>query len=171
MSIEPVPTCEESPLPLAPSQVAGRTLPSPLALLAHLLLGIFLGIIFVRTEVVSWYRIQEMFRFDSFHLFGVIGTALLTAGTGITLIRRRASHSLAGAPIQIEPKAWGDSRIPGARYWMGGSIFGLGWGLLGACPGPIFALVGGGYTIMVVPLLAALAGTWSYAVLRDHLPH
>lgn len=143
----------------------------PLALLAYLLIGMYLGVIFVQSEVVSWFRIQEMFRFQSFHMYGIIGSAVVVAAISVQIIKRLNIRSASGEPIKLNPKQWGDSKIPGARYWIGGTIFGIGWALLGACPGPIFALLGSGITVLVVALLAALAGTWAYSVLRSHLPH
>ena len=145
--------------------------PRPLALLAYGLLGAYLGVVFTKGQVISWFRIYEMFRFESFHLYGIIGTAIATAMGSLWAIRRFGLTTLAGEPIVLQAKAWGDSRVPGARYWMGGTVFGLGWALLGACPGPLFALIGGGVSVMVAALAAALAGTWAYAVLRPFLPH
>ncbi len=141
---------------------------APLALLVYLLIGAYLGVIFVQSEVVSWYRIQEMFRFDSFHMYGVIGSAIFVAALSLALIKHLKLTTVHGAPIRIEPKvlAW-----PGTRYWAGGTLFGLGWGLVGACPGPIFALIGTGLTVMVAVLGAALVGTWTYGALRHRLPH
>jgi uncharacterized protein len=144
---------------------------SPLLLLGYLALGIYLGVLFIQGEVVSWFRIQEMFRFQAFHMYGVIGSAVAVGVVSLALIRRFDLRSVSGEPIRVPPKLWGDGRIPGARYWIGGTFFGLGWGLLGACPGPIFALLGSGVTVMVVGLGAALVGTWTYAALRDYLPH
>ncbi len=143
----------------------------PAALLGYLLVGIWLGMLFVRSEVVSWFRIQEMFRFQSFHMYGIIGTAVGVGALSIALIRRFELRTARGEPIEIAPKEWGKSSIPGARYWMGGTLFGMGWALLGACPGPIFALVGSGVTVLAVALIAAMLGTWSYAALARHLPH
>jgi uncharacterized membrane protein YedE/YeeE len=143
----------------------------PLALLAYGLLGAALGVVFVQSQVVSWYRIYEMFRFESFHMYGVIGTAVATAALGLWLIRRLGLKTTAGDDIVIAPKEWGTSRVPGARYWMGGTVFGLGWALLGACPGPLFALIGGGISVMIAALASAVAGTWAYALVRDRLPH
>ncbi len=143
----------------------------PLALLAYLLIGIYLGVIFVQSEVVSWFRIQEMFRFQSFHMYGIIGSAVVVAAISVQIIKRLDVRSATGEPIRLNPKEWGDSKIPAARYWIGGTLFGVGWALLGACPGPIFALLGSGITVLVVALLAALAGTWAYSILRPHLPH
>jgi uncharacterized protein len=143
----------------------------PGALLAYFAIGTFLGLLFVMSEVASWYRIQEMFRFQSFHMYGIIGSAVAVAAISLRVIRALGLRDLSGAPIRLQPKEWGESRIRGARYWIGGTLFGLGWALIGACPGPMFALIGGGVSIMLLGLVSALAGTWSYAALRDHLPH
>lgn len=140
-------------------------------LLGYFAIGTFLGILFVMSEVASWYRIQEMFRFQSFHMYGIIGMAVLVAGISVQLIRKFKIRTLRGEEIHLSPKAWGDSRIPGARYWIGGTLFGLGWALIGACPGPMFALLGGGVSIMILGLVSAMAGTWAYAVIRTRLPH
>ena len=144
---------------------------APLALVVYALLGTYLGIVFTKSQVISWYRIYEMFRFDSFHLYGVIGSAVAVAALSLWIIKRLGLTTVHGEPIQLSPKAWGEARIPGARYWMGGIAFGLGWALLGACPGPLLALLGGRVTVMIVALAAALAGTWTYAALRPYLPH
>ncbi len=144
---------------------------TPLALLVYGGLGAALGLVFVQAQVISWFRIYEMFRFESFHMYGVIGSAVATAAVSLWLIRRLGITTLHGEPIRVAPKAWGASRVPGARYWMGGLTFGFGWALVGACPGPLMALIGGGVSVMVAALVAALAGTWAYAVLRDRLPH
>jgi uncharacterized protein len=143
----------------------------PLALLGYLLAGVFLGVVFLQSEVVSWFRIQEMFRFQSFHMYGIIGSAVAVAALSLWLIKRLDVTTTHGEPIRLTPKAWGTGRLPGARYWLGGTLFGVGWALVGACPGPVFALLGGGITVMAVALLAAIAGTWTYAALRPHLPH
>jgi uncharacterized membrane protein YedE/YeeE len=153
------------------SEPKGGRRATPLALLAYGLLGAYLGVVFTKGQVISWYRIYEMFRFESFHMYGIIGTAVATAMGSLWLIRRFHVRTLTGEPIELQPKSWGDSRIPGARYWMGGTVFGLGWALLGACPGPLFALLGGGVSVMIAALTAALAGTWAYALLRPVLPH
>lgn len=131
--------------------------------LRYVVLGALFGIVLVKSEVATWFRMQEMFRFQSFHMFGIIGSAVAVAAVGVRLVRR----TLGGAPIEIPRKALGK----GSRYWIGGTIFGLGWGLLGACPGPIFALIGTGMGVMAVALLSALFGTWVYGQLRDRLPH
>jgi uncharacterized protein len=144
---------------------------NPLGFVVYLALGTFLGFVFVLSEVVSWYRIQEMFRFQSFHMYGIIGSAVAVGLISVQLIKRLGIRTIGGETITFTPKEWGDSRVPGARYWIGGTFFGVGWALLGACPGPIFALIGSGVTVMVVALAAAMAGTWTYAALQPHLPH
>lgn len=144
---------------------------APLALFIYGLLGAALGLVFTQSQVISWFRIYEMFRFESFHMYGLIGSAVATAALSILVIKRLNLTTLHGEPIQLSPKAWGSSRVPGARYWMGGITFGFGWALLGACPGPLVALLGGGVTVMAAALVAALGGTWTYAMLRHRLPH
>jgi uncharacterized protein len=150
----------------------------PLALLVYGLIGAYLGVVFVQSEVVSWFRIQEMFRFQSFHMYGIIGSAVAVAALSVQLIKRHGLKTVHGEPIRLSPKEWGDSRLPGARYLLGGTAFGTGWALTGACPGPIFALIGigavapgTGLLVLAVPLFGALAGTWAYAALRHRLPH
>ncbi|OZC01490.1 transporter [Rubricoccus marinus] len=144
---------------------------APLALAVYGLLGAGLGLVFTKSQVISWFRIYEMFRFESFHMYGIIGSAVATAALSVWVIQKLKLTTVHGEPIELAPKAWGDSRVPGARYWMGGITFGLGWALLGACPGPLVALLGGGVSVMAAALVAALGGTWTYALLRDRLPH
>ena len=136
-------------------------------LLGYFLLGIVFGLVLTKSEVVSWFRIQEMFRLHSFHMYGVIGTAIAVAATSVALIRRLRVRALTGEEIAIAPKAFGTGR----RYWIGGTVFGLGWALTGACPGPLVTLIGSGATVFLVAVLAAVAGTWLYGLLRPHLPH
>ena len=133
----------------------------------YLLLGAVFGIVLTKSEVISWFRIQEMFRFQSFHMYGIIGSAVLTAGLSLQLIKRQRWHALNGDLVVVPPKVLGT----GTRYWLGGTLFGLGWAIVGACPGPMFALLGGGLTVMSVTLVSALAGTWAYGALRPRLPH
>ncbi len=135
---------------------------------AYLGIGIVLGILFVKSQVLSWYRIQEMFRFQSFHMYGVIATAIATAAIAVLAIRAADARTLKGDRITIPPK---DCSRYATRYWLGGSVFGLGWALLGACPGPIFTLIGTGSTVLIVPLAAAVGGTAAYGYARNHLPH
>ena len=160
---------EQVPAPLRARALAEGN--APLALAIYGLLGAFLGLVFTQGQVVSWFRIYEMFRFESFHMYGIIGSAVVTAALSIWVIKQLDLTTVHGEPIRLSPKEWTGSRVPGARYWMGGVTFGLGWALLGACPGPLVALLGGGISVMLAALVAALAGTWAYAALRDHLPH
>ena len=133
----------------------------------YLLIGTAFGFVLVKSEVVSWFRIQEMFRFDSIHMYGIIGLAVIVGIISVQIIKRNNLKDSSGNPITIPPKD--PSQVK--RYIIGGSIFGLGWALLGACPGPMFALLGTGLTIMIVPILAAVTGTYTYGLLRDKLPH
>jgi hypothetical protein len=136
-------------------------------LFVYSLLGIAFGIVLTRSEVLSWFRIQEMFRFQSFRMYGIIGSAIATAALSIVLIKKSTLKSASGEVIAIPKKTVGT----GARYAIGGTIFGLGWALTGACPGPLFALVGNGVSVMAVAVLSALLGTWVYGFLRPRLPH
>lgn len=136
-------------------------------MIRYFALGCLFGIVLIKSAVVSWFRIQEMFRFQSFHMYGVIMSAVVVAALSIVLIRRVGVRTLAGEAISISPKTLGK----GYRYWMGGALFGVGWALTGACPGPLFALTGAGISVYGVAALSALAGTWVYGYLRPHLPH
>lgn len=133
----------------------------------YLAAGTFFGFVLMKSEVVSWFRIQEMFRFDAFHMYGIIGLAIVVGMISIQLIKRFNATDIEGNPITIPPKD--ASQV--TRYILGGSIFGLGWALLGACPGPMFALLGSGITIIIVPIVTALLGTYTYGALRSKLPH
>ena len=133
----------------------------------YLLAGVAFGIVLTKGEAISWFRIQEMFRFQGVHMFGIFATALPTAIVGVQLLKRRWRRTLGGAPIAIPPKHLGS----GIRYAAGGTIFGLGWALTGACPGPLFALLGSGVTTMAAAIVAAMLGTWTYGRLRARLPH
>jgi uncharacterized protein len=135
--------------------------------LKYLIIGTAFGFVLVKSEVVSWFRIQEMFRFQDFHMYGIIGLAVIVGIISVQIIKRFDMKDAQGNPISIPPKDASQVK----RYLIGGSMFGLGWALLGACPGPMFALLGSGLTIMVIPILAALAGTYTYGLLRDKLPH
>lgn len=131
----------------------------------YTLVGIFFGITFVKAEIVSWFRIQEMFRAESFHMYGVIGTAVIVAAIGVFLIKKFRLKSIYGEEIHIEKKEFNKGNIYGAF------IFGIGWAITGACPGPLFAQIGAGFTVVGVTLLSATAGTWIYGKFRDKLPH
>ena len=130
------------------------------------LAGIFFGIVLTKAEAVSWYRIYEMFHFQSFHMFGIIGTALFTGVIGLQLIKRYKIKDYSGLPINIIEKERGFW-----RYIIGGSLFGLGWALVGSCPGPIFILLGTGTYAIAVVLIGALLGTYIYGLVKDKLPH
>ncbi len=136
-------------------------------LLWYFALGCLFGIVLIKSEAVSWFRIQEMFRFQSFRMYGIIMSAVATAALSIWLIKRVRAQTLAGEIVSIPPKTLGK----GYRYWIGGAVFGVGWALSGACPGPMFALMGGGLGGYAVAALSALAGTWLYGYLRPRLPH
>lgn len=151
------------------TQTGVQTQPTPMSLLANvkfLALGLLFGFILVKSQVISWYRIQEMFRFQSFHMYGVIGTAVLVGIVSVWLLKRFNVHALDGTPIKLAAK---ESTY--RRYIFGGTLFGLGWAMTGACPGPIVALIGGGYSVFLVVLASAVLGTWVYGVLRRLLPH
>ena len=130
-------------------------------------LGTIFGVVLVQGEIVSWFRIYEMFRFEAFHMYGVIGSALAVAATSLWVIRRAGVRAIDGRPIAVPSKTMGS----GVRYIAGGTIFGLGWGVTGACPGPLAAQIGAGVSVMSVAAAAAFAGTWTYGLLRPRLPH
>ncbi|MBK6390670.1 MAG: YeeE/YedE family protein [Saprospiraceae bacterium] len=132
----------------------------------YILVGILLGITLYKTEAVSWFRIFEMFHFQSFHMYGIIMSAIAVGIVMIQIIKRKHLRSIEGKEIVINPKdtSW-------KRYIIGGFIFGLGWALAGVCPGPMFILLGSGYTVLIVFLLAAMTGTFAYGYFRKRLPH
>ncbi len=132
----------------------------------YLFIGIFFGIVMYKSEAASWFRIYEMFQFDSFHMYGIIGSALLLGITGVWLIKKKKLRSFSGEPISFQPKEKGFS-----RYMYGGILFGLGWALAGSCPGPIYTLIGAGYVSILVVLIGALLGTFLYGKLKNRLPH
>lgn len=135
-------------------------------LVKFLLAGILFGIVMAKSEALSWYRIQEMFRFQSFHMYGIIGTAVTLGVIGVQLIKRLKLKDFEGNPIMFHPK---DRSV--ARYLIGGSIFGMGWALSGACPGPMVVNIGYGYLSMVIVFVFATLGTFLYGVVKDRLPH
>jgi len=131
----------------------------------YLIVGISFGFIFVKAEIVSWFRIQEMFRFQSFHMYGVIGSAVIVGMISVWIIKKFKIKSIQGEPIVIQDKTFNKGQIYGAL------IFGFGWALTGACPGPLFAQIGTGATVVSITLLSAILGTWVYGYFRDKLPH
>ncbi len=131
-----------------------------------LLTGVFFGIIMTKAEIISWYRIYEMFRFESFHMYGIIGSAVILGVLMVQWMKRTQLKDIEGKTIQFNPK---NQSI--TRYLVGGTIFGLGWALAGACPGPMFVLVGYGYLSLLLVILGAIFGTLVYGLLRPRLPH
>jgi uncharacterized membrane protein YedE/YeeE len=134
--------------------------------LSYLSIGVFFGIIMTKSQAISWYRIYEMFRFDSFHMYGIIGSAVAVGVIGVALIKQLKLKSTEGTPVTFKPK-----NMSIARYLIGGTIFGLGWAMTGACPGPIYTLLGTGYGVFLVVLFSAILGTLTYGMLRKRLPH
>jgi uncharacterized membrane protein YedE/YeeE len=131
----------------------------------YLFAGILFGILLVKAEVISWFRIQEMFRLESFHMYGVIGSAVAVGIISVWLIKKFNIKTVHGEAIELHPKQFNKGQI------IGGLIFGFGWAITGACPGPLFALIGNGATVVIAILLSAVAGTWVYGLLRNKLPH
>lgn len=133
--------------------------------LKYLAGGILFGIILVKAEVISWFRIQEMFRLQSFHMYGVIGSAIVVGILSIFLIKKFKLKTIYGEPIEFINKKFSKGNV------VGGLIFGFGWALTGACPGPLFAQIGTGATVIIVTLFSAILGTWVYGFFREKLPH
>ena len=127
--------------------------------------GTVFGIVLTKAEVISWFRIQEMFRLQSFHMYGVIGSAVIVGAVAVFLIKRFKIKTIYGEPVQLLPIAFNKGQV------IGGLLFGFGWALTGACPGPLFAQIGTGATVISVTLFSAIAGTWVYGWLREKLPH
>ena len=153
--------------PIPSESLSQAPVQGPRELALSLLLGVVFGVVLTKSEVLSWFRIQEMFRFQAFHMYGIIGSAIVVAALSLKLINMLGIRTLAGEPVQIERRSY----VRGYSQAIGGVIFGMGWALLGACPGPVFALIGNGVTVMVVALLSAVAGAWAYGALRSKLPH
>jgi len=143
-----------------------RASASALEYVPYLVAGMVFGFIAIKSEISSWYRIYEMFRFQSFHMYGVIGSAVVVGALSLWIMRRFGIRSFGGEEISVKPRETGRY-----RYILGGTVFGLGWGLVGACPGPIYALMGSGYAGAVVIFLGALLGTYVYGLLQQRLPH
>lgn len=131
----------------------------------YLIVGTVFGIVFVKAEIISWFRIQEMFRLQSFHMYGVIGTAVVVGMISVQLIKRFNIKTLAGETVSIPDKTFDKGQI------YGGLIFGLGWAITGACPGPLFAQIGSGFLAITVTFASAIAGTWLYGAFKNKLPH
>jgi uncharacterized membrane protein YedE/YeeE len=135
-------------------------------LLRYVIVGFIFGIVLTKAEAVSWYRIYEMFQFQSFHMYGIITVAILTGLVGIQIIKRKQLKDIDGNLIIIQDKERGNM-----RYWIGGILFGLGWAMVGACPGPIFILLGAGFWSVGLVLFGAVFGTFLYGLVKDKLPH
>lgn len=131
----------------------------------YLFAGIIFGIILIKAQVISWFRIQEMFRLQSFHMYGVIGSAVVTGVISVFIIKKLKIKTIYGEEIKFYPKEFSKGQI------FGGLLFGFGWALTGACPGPLFAQIGTGATVIAVTLFSAIAGTWVYGLLSKKLPH
>ena len=131
----------------------------------YMAVGVLFGIVFVKAEIISWFRIQEMFRLQSFHMYGVIGSAVVVGMISVLLIKKFNIKTLQGEEVVFHPKKFQKGQV------IGGLIFGLGWAITGACPGPLFAQIGSGYVVVIATLLSAIAGTWTYGLLRDKLPN
>jgi uncharacterized membrane protein YedE/YeeE len=134
--------------------------------LKYLIIGVVFGTVMTKAEIISWYRIYEMFRFDAFHMYGIIGSAVVLGVLMVQFIKRRKVNNMYGEPIRFTPKLMS---VP--RYLIGGIVFGLGWAMVGACPGPMFVLVGHGYPAILIVIIGALLGTMVYGLLRRVLPH
>ena len=131
----------------------------------YLIVGIVFGVALTKGEAISWFRIQEMFRFENFQMYGIFMTAVPIGAISVLIIKKLKLHSANGESIEIPKKQYNHGLV------LGGLIFGFGWALTGACPGPLYAQIGAGYTVVIVPFLAAILGTWVYAYLQPHLPH
>lgn len=131
----------------------------------YIVVGILFGIVFVKAEIISWFRIQEMFRLQSFHMFGVIGSAVAVGALSVWLIKRYKLKTIYGEQIEFHPKKFNKGQV------YGGLLFGLGWAMTGACPGPLFAQIGTGAFAVIITILSAVAGTWIYGYFRERLPH
>ncbi len=134
--------------------------------LIYIIIGTFFGFVMTKSEAISWYRILEMFRFESFHMYGIIGTAVVLGVIGVALAKRFGWKAVYGRDLRLNPKAFS---VP--RYLFGGILFGLGWALTGACPGPMFVLLGQGIWLIGLVILSATLGTFTYGVVRERLPH
>ena len=143
-------------------QLTGETFTSNLK---YVFIGIFFGIVFVKAEIVSWFRIQEMFRLASFHMYGVIGTAVVVATISTLLIKKFNIKTIQGEEVVFSERPFNKGNV------IGGLFFGFGWALTGACPGPMYGLIGSGFLVFIVALLSAVAGTYVYGLFQNKLPH
>ena len=135
-------------------------------LLKFFAVGILFGLVMTKSEAISWFRIQEMFHFDSFHMFGIIGSAVVFGAIGIYLLKKKGFRSMMGKPLQLDPK-----KMEIKRLLLGGTVFGLGWAMTGACPGPLYVLLGQGAGVILVVIASAIFGAYMYGVFKARLPH
>jgi uncharacterized membrane protein YedE/YeeE len=133
--------------------------------LKYLVVGMAFGVVFVKAEIISWFRIQEMFRLQSFHMYGVIGSAVVVGMISVWIIKKYKLKTIYGEPISLPTKSFSVGQI------YGGLLFGFGWAITGACPGPLYAQIGTGASVVLITLLSAIAGTWTYGFMREKLPH
>ncbi len=133
--------------------------------LKYLIIGFCFGFVLIKSEAVSWFRIMEMFRFQAFHMYGIICSAIVIGATGVWLIRKFKIKAADGTPINLVPKELNKGTV------IGGLMFGFGWAMTGACPGPLYVLAGSGYLVILMILLSAILGTYVYGLLKDKLPH
>lgn len=131
----------------------------------YLAVGLLFGVVFIKAEIISWFRIQEMFRFQSFHMYGIIGSAVVVGLISVLIIKKFNIKTIYGEEVEFHTKAFNKGNV------IGGVLFGFGWAITGACPGPLFAQIGSGATVIAITLLSAIAGTWTYGLLREKLPH
>lgn len=134
--------------------------------IAFFAVGIFFGIVMTKSEAISWFRIHEMFRFESFHMYGIIGTAVVLSALIVWLMKSSKMKTLVGNTVSYTPM-----KLNLKRHLLAGSIFGLGWAMVGCCPGPMFVLIGNGYFIILVVMIGAILGTYVYGLVMDKLPH
>jgi uncharacterized protein len=135
------------------------------SLIKYALVGIGFGIVFIKAQIISWFRIQEMFRLESFHMYGIIGSAVVVGMISVWIIKKWNIRTLDGEQVVFQKKEFNKGQI------YGGLLFGLGWAITGACPGPLFAQIGFGSTVTIITLVSAIAGTWLYGYFREKLPH
>lgn len=131
----------------------------------YLVVGVLFGVVFVKAEIVSWFRIQEMFKLQSFHMYGVIGSAVVVGAISVFIIKKFNIKTIYGEKVEFKDKKFDKGQI------IGGLLFGLGWAMTGACPGPLFAQIGTGATAVIITLLSAVAGTWFYGLVKEKMPH
>ncbi|MEJ7693369.1 DUF6691 family protein [Daejeonella sp.] len=147
------------------SKALNDTTPHWSSNIKFMFVGILFGIVFVKAEIISWFRIQEMFRMQSFHMYGIIGSAVIVGMISVLIIKKFDIRTLSGDKIIFRDKIFSKGQI------YGGLLFGLGWAVTGACPGPLFAQIGTGATVVIITFLSALGGTWTYGYLKERLPH